>query len=98
MIDVGVVHDQTFPISSPGARLNAPRCGPMPQTRMTIAPAQRRSLRSVSCVGVELDRGMGTITPTHALNANTANAAAISFRCFMTISRLWLAPIKSDTA
>jgi len=46
----------------------------------------------VSGVDVELDMGMGTINPTHALNANTANAKAISFSCFMTISHLYLTP------
>jgi hypothetical protein len=49
-------------------------------------------------VVVELGTGMGTTIPTHALNANTTNAAAISFRCLMTISRFWLAPTEPDTA
>jgi hypothetical protein len=55
-------------------------------------------LRSASCALVELGKGMGTMNPTHALNANTANAAAISLRCFMAIPHLWLAPTGPDTA
>jgi len=53
---------------------------------------QRRSLRTVSSVAVELGRGMGTTIPTHALNADSANAAAINFKCFMSIPRNWLTP------
>jgi hypothetical protein len=49
-------------------------------------------------VVVELDKGMGTTNPAHALNADTANAAAISFRFLMAISRLSLALTKSETA
>ena len=67
-----------------------------------MAPAyvadQRRSLYLVSSMVVELDRGMGSTIPTQALNASTAIAAAISFRCLMTIPRFWLAPTEPDTA